>query len=31
MWGAFDGTTNDPVVFPQGANLEELETLIFSR
>lgn len=31
MWGAFDGTTNDPVVFPQGANLDDLETLIFSR
>ena len=31
MWGAFDGTTNDPVVFPQGNNLEELEQLIFSR
>lgn len=31
MWGAFDGTTNDPVVFPQGADLESLESLIFSR
>lgn len=31
MWGAFDGTTNDPVVFPQGADLEALESLIFSR
>lgn len=31
MWGAFDGTTNDPVVFPQGADLEALERLMFSR
>lgn len=24
-WGAFDGTTNKPFLFPQGANIEALE------
>ena len=31
MWGAFDGTTDDPVIFPIGTEFEELESLIFSR
>jgi hypothetical protein len=25
VWGAFDGTTNAPVVFPEGSSLEDLE------
>jgi len=27
-WGSFDGTTNAPVVYPNGTSLEELENLI---
>ncbi len=26
IWGSFDGTTNEPTVYPQGINLEDLET-----
>ncbi len=29
LWGAYDGTTNEPVVFPQGASIRALERLIF--
>lgn len=25
IWGAFDGTTNEPVVFPVGSSIQELE------
>lgn len=33
LWGAFDGTTNDPVVFSQGGNvtLQQLEQLRLGR
>jgi hypothetical protein len=31
IWAAFDGTTNAPVVFPQGINLDEIERLVLSR
>jgi hypothetical protein len=27
-WGSFDGTTNDPVVYPNGTSIENLENLI---
>jgi hypothetical protein len=29
IWGSFDGTTNAPVVYPSGFNLENLENQIF--
>jgi len=28
VWGAFDGTTNRPFLFPQGASIEELENQV---
>jgi len=28
VWGAFDGTTNDPVVFPEGLSVQELERMV---
>jgi hypothetical protein len=28
VWGSFDGTTNPPVVYPNGTSLSELENLI---
>jgi len=31
IWAAFDGTTNDPVVFPQGIDFEEIERLALGR
>lgn len=31
MWGSFDGTTEEPFVYPIGAELDELESLVFSR
>ena len=33
LWGAFDGTTNDPVVFSQGGNvtLQQVEQLRLGR
>ena len=27
-WGAYDGTTNEPVIFPQGTSIEAIEQLI---
>jgi hypothetical protein len=29
QWGSFDGTTNDPVVYPSGASLAALESQVF--
>jgi hypothetical protein len=29
-WGSFDGTTNDPVVYPNGTSIENLENQILS-
>lgn len=29
VWGSFDGTTNAPVVYPQGVQLQELESRLF--
>jgi hypothetical protein len=29
-WGAFDGTTNDPVVFPVGSSIQALENWVLS-
>lgn len=29
VWGAFDGSTNDPVVFPNGASIRDLEKKVF--
>jgi hypothetical protein len=31
VWGSFDGTTEEPYVYPIGAELDELESLVFSR
>ncbi|MDG1889994.1 MAG: hypothetical protein P8L18_01680 [Verrucomicrobiota bacterium] len=31
IWGSFDGSTEDPIVYPQGTNLDDLESLVFSR
>ena len=31
IWAAFDGSTNDPVVFPQGIDFEEIERLALGR
>jgi hypothetical protein len=28
VWGAFDGTTNTPVVFPIGTSIDDLEALV---
>ncbi len=30
-WGSFDGSTNDPVVFPQGTSIRDLESQVLSR
>lgn len=30
-WGSFDGTTNEPVVYPSGASIKELERLVLQR
>ncbi len=29
VWGSFDGTTNAPIVYPQGATAQELESKLF--
>ena len=29
VWGSFDGTTNAPIVYPQGVQLQELEARLF--
>lgn len=29
LWGAFDGSTNEPFVFPQGTTIQEIEDQIF--
>jgi hypothetical protein len=29
MWGSYDGTTNDPVAYPSGTSLKDLESQIF--
>jgi hypothetical protein len=31
FWGAFDGSTNAPVVLPGGISLEEVEDLVLQR
>jgi len=31
LWAAFDGSTNDPVVFPQGIDFNEIERLVLGR
>lgn len=28
VWGSFDGTTNDPIVYPQGTLVEDIEDLV---
>ncbi|MCS7090829.1 MAG: Ig domain-containing protein [Verrucomicrobiota bacterium] len=30
IWASFDGSTNAPVVYPQGASLRDLEDMLFS-
>lgn len=30
-WGSFDGSTNEPVVYPSGASIKELERLVLQR
>ena len=29
QWGSFDGSTNDPIVYPSGLSLSSLESLVF--
>ncbi len=29
VWGSFDGSTNDPIVYPSGTSIRELEQRIF--
>lgn len=29
VWGSFDGTTNDPIVYPEGLTISDLEQLEF--
>jgi len=29
VWGSYDGSTNAPIVYPQGATLEEIESKLF--
>ncbi|MBI2924591.1 MAG: hypothetical protein HYY24_02675 [Verrucomicrobia bacterium] len=31
FWGSFDGTTNEPVVFPDGVSIRDLEDLVLRR
>jgi hypothetical protein len=28
QWGSFDGTTNDPIVYPQGTSIKDLENQV---
>ncbi len=28
VWGSFDGTTNAPIIYPEGASMEELENQV---
>jgi hypothetical protein len=28
-WGSFDGTTNNPIIYPVGASAQELESRLF--
>ncbi len=28
LWGSFDGTTNEPVIYPKKASIEELERIV---
>jgi hypothetical protein len=30
VWGSYDGTTNDPVVYPVGMTIQDLENIIFA-
>ena len=30
LWGSFDGTTNDPVVYPQGTSIRNIENQVLS-
>jgi hypothetical protein len=30
VWGSFDGTTNDPVVYPAGSTIQDLQQIIFA-
>jgi len=30
VWGSFDGTTNDPVVYPVGSTIQDLQQIIFA-
>lgn len=29
VWGSFDGTTNDPIVYPEGTTIQDIEDLVF--
>ena len=31
VWGSFDGTTNTPIVYPQGATAQQLESKLFQQ
>ena len=28
LWGSFDGSTNDPIVYPQGTSIRQLEAQV---
>lgn len=30
VWGSYDGTTNDPIVYPVGSTIQDLEQIIFT-
>ncbi len=30
LWASFDGTTNDPIVYPQGSSIRDLEAQVLS-
>lgn len=31
IWGSFDGSTNEPVIYPYGASIKELEAKVLNR
>jgi hypothetical protein len=30
VWGSFDGTTNDPVVYPVGSTIQDIQQILFA-
>jgi hypothetical protein len=31
LWGSFDGSTNDPIIYPQGTSIREIEARVLRR